>query len=539
MVEHFASRSGLPSLRVNGVALHSPYDPAAEARRWAREALGTTPAATVVILGEGLGYLGAAVSDFLPGARLVTVCYSSEADRHAVHRAAAAWTPSAPVGLGAFLRASIGELDVEGLKVVEWPASARVFPDLSRQANLAVRTVVRELNGSCVTVAAMGRSWIRCAIWNLAAIESALEGTLCPPDRPVVIAASGPTLRRCLPDIARARSGVELWALPSAACALARAGLRPDLVVLTDAGHWAMVHLHFAGPACPIVMPLSAARGSWRIGSPVRLLDQGTLLERQLFDAAGIEAPRAAPHGTVAATALELALASTSAPVTLAGLDLCAFDSETHVRPNAFDTLLRAGDERLFPHHGTAYARARTGESDTRIVDGVRIRLSRSLEAYAGWLAHRASASQGRVYRLNPSPVELPGTVATDGSGLAALARSAPAGVPGPLLHPDPRWPSAGERRDAVRSVLSRWSALLERGAARAQAGGWAEALAESPELADLAWHAAARDLLEAKRRQRLGDPAGAQAVAVALLDDAAVFIRSLGERLTAGASAP
>ena len=36
-------------------------------------------------------------------------------------------------------------------RVVEWPASARLFPEASRQANRAVRTVVRELNGSCAT----------------------------------------------------------------------------------------------------------------------------------------------------------------------------------------------------------------------------------------------------------------------------------------------------------------------------------------------------------------------------------------------------
>jgi hypothetical protein len=65
------------------------------------------------------------------------------------------------------------------------------------------------------------------------------------------------------------------------------------------------------------------------------------------------------------------------------------------------------------------------------------------------------------------------------------------------------------------------------------------EVLAESPELTDLAWHAAARDLIDAKRRQRLGDEQGARAAAVRLLEDAGAFVRSLDARLGAGAPAP
>ena len=96
--------------------------------------------------------------------------------------------------------------------------------------------MVRELNGSCATAAAMGRLWMRSAVLNLVSIDAVLDGDVLRPGRPVVIAASGPTLARCIPDIARVRDRVELWALPSAAPALAAAGLQPDLVVLTDPG---------------------------------------------------------------------------------------------------------------------------------------------------------------------------------------------------------------------------------------------------------------------------------------------------------------
>jgi hypothetical protein len=83
--------------------------------------------------------------------------------------------------------------------------------------------------------------------------------------------------------------------------------------------------------------------------------------------------------------------------------------------------------------------------------------------------------------------------------------------------------------------VLSRWNGILERGAAQARHGAWAEVLAGSPGLADLAWHAAARGLIDAKRRQRLGDAEGAQEAAVRLLEDTGAFVRALDARLASG----
>jgi len=75
---------------------------------------------------------------------------------------------------------------------------------------------------------------------------------------------------------------------------------------------------------------------------------------------------------------------------------------------------------------------------------------------------------------------------------------------------------------------------MLELGAERARSGAWTEAIAASPELADLAWHAAARGLIDVVRRDRLGDREGARTAAAKLFEDAAGFIGSLAERLAA-----
>ena len=322
MIETFTAKSGALTARVDGIALHSPYDPAREAGRFVEANVGQHAPSAVVVLGEGLGYVSAAVERLYPGVRVIRIFYSNEImamgnarDPGASLRGGQgpAWCPGMKDGLNAFLAASLGELDLEGLRLIEWPASARIFPAASRSANESVHRLVQELNGSFATTLAAGRLWMRNAFANFLAIDSTLVGELCPSDRPVLIAAPGPSLENAVSLIAEFRSQVELWALPSSSLLLTDKGLSPDLLVMTDPGYYSLHHVQFSAPLCPLAMPLSAARGAWDL-PPVNgqnpptapfLLAQPGFFENALLEEAGVQAPLIVPHGTVAATALE------------------------------------------------------------------------------------------------------------------------------------------------------------------------------------------------------------------------------------------
>jgi hypothetical protein len=360
MIELFTAKSGAPSLKVDGVALHSPYDPRREAQRFVRQALGEEAPSAVIVLGECVGHITEAVAKAHPRALVLAAVYSPEIARAARLPTGASWDPSLPLALEEFLRQRLGELQIEGLRVIEWQPSARAFPQASRSANEAVRRVVQELNGSLVTTVAAGRLWLRNCFTNFLRIDTVLSGPLCSDARPIVIAAPGPTLEAAAGLLAEVRSRVALWALPSSCPFLKDRRLQPDLVVMTDPGFYALHHLQFASPACPLAMPLSAARGSWSLHPrpSVVLLEQPFLVERSLLAAAGVSALSVAPHGTVTATAIDLALAATRAPVIVAGLDLGSQDLLSHARPNAFDRLLQLQSSRLEPHTSLWFARA-------------------------------------------------------------------------------------------------------------------------------------------------------------------------------------
>ena len=535
MVELFTAKSGAPSLKVDGVALHSPYDPAREARRFIRETVGTEPPSVVVILGECVGHLSRAVREAHPRAQVLPLLYSPEIPWVAGISPEGGWDPSREEGLEEYLRARLDELLVDGLRVIEWPPSARAFPAVSRAANEAVRRVVQELNGSFVTTVAAGRLWVRNCVSNFLHVDNVLAGPRCPQGRPILVAAPGPSLEQAAAVIERVRGRVSLWALPSSCPFLLDHGLPPDLVIMTDPGYYALHHLQFAPPPCPLLMPLSAARGTWEIRPrpPAILVEQPFLVERSLLSAARLEARPVTPHGTVTATAIELALSCTEGPVIVAGVDLGSRDLLTHARPNAFDTLLHLQSSRVLPHLGQWFLRdAHLGSITMPGTGG--FRSSPALRTYAGWLDGGIPGAGGRLYRLLPSPQGLSSMAALDERGLETLLSRFPA-YPAPVAaEPLRDYPDATARRRIASRLLGEW--LKAVAAARGELAGSQPGmdLAAYPLVLDLAHMISPRHLVDALRRERRGDTSAAQDAAVQVLEDCEHFLGGLAEKLGA-----
>jgi 6-hydroxymethylpterin diphosphokinase MptE-like len=535
MIEVFTSRSGLPSIKIQGISLHSPYDPEKEAARFGRETLGTELPSTVVILGEGLAYLSRWTLRTHPSVRILRVFYSMEIFRscNELFRDSQpaddkdSWHPGLGISIRDFLNARVGELDVDGLRVLEWPPSARAFPELSRAANEALQQCLREANGSLVTTLSMGRLWLRNGVANFLSFDEILRGAPCSAQRAVVIAASGPSLESAAPVLREIRDSVDLWALPSSARFLTSAGLKPDLFIMTDPGYYAISHFHQALPACPVAMPLSAARGIWRLSQLPFLLAQPGQLEEALLPGLAPAFPQIFPHGTVASTALDLARAFTRGPVIFAGLDMCADDVVSHARPNMFERFFHLQSMRTSPYDNSWYRRS-ADQNASRIPGSARARASLSLRTYAGWLGHQTTGAG--VYRLLPSAVALPGMVPLDAASLKELARRMPPCPAGHQLAASPAFLSRTSRAALVSTVIDGWRKSLSAAAKRSTRASGVEVLAEMP-VFPLVRQLSTRQLLETRRKARRGDPHGARESAVDLLEECERFLRALVER--------
>jgi hypothetical protein len=489
VVARATSRSGATVILVDGRPLQSTYDPRREAGRFAQASTADMPPAPVVVLiGAPLPYLHEAIAAARPSARCVRILLHPDIAAAEPAPVAGAlrstfpvWHPGLGVDLPAFLRNALDESDALRIRVLEWPAGVQAFPEQAAAVRAALRDLLRTLRANYVTTAAFGRLWVRNALANFVSLREIWS--LSAPLPLLVIAASGPSLADALPHLSRVRQRIALWALPSAVRALAAAGLAPDLVVLTDPGLYATQHL-VAGLDAPIAMPLSAARGSWRFAARIVLFHQAYIFERRLAALLADPAlPAIAPQGTVAASALALALATGHRRIVFAGLDFCYRDVLSHARPSLVEAWHLARASRLRPYDSTLYADA----ADVSAPAAGAPRVPAALESYARWFASAALPPGVRVHRLFPSPVALAAIPSLSPADLDAMLPPRPVR---PLLVPAAS-PAPPDRVLAAVRVLAGWQRELA--AAGPDIDRWPPAVAELCHFLDLKGYAAAR----------------------------------------------
>ncbi len=429
-----SSKSGHPCAVYNGKHLHSTYDPEREARKHLLSHIGERSPDTAVVVGPGLGYIGAELRK--RGIFTIQVFLSALTHSAAVERGDLCWHPEETCKttgpstgdafdtrvLRAFLRSVLSDTDSVGLEVLSWSPCLEAFPDESEKALGAVADVVRESNANLTTIAAFGPRWFRNLCSNFR--HSGSGNTVPRTCKLVVLAAAGPSLESAVPilqeldrSLSQGREGqpltghqppgkdCEIWAVGTALRPLLAAGIQPSMVVTTDAGYFALEHLNAArsSPNHCIAAPLTAARGFTRRGLEHVLLNQGSIIEHELFSHCRLPAIQLPANGTVAGSALELALRVCSGRVVLVGLDLGYRDIQPHARPHSFEHYLWRKESRLQPVYSMFATRA--FDLSTRMPQGRRT--TRQLETYAGWFRRRLSQLKHRVATLGPSPVEL------------------------------------------------------------------------------------------------------------------------------------
>lgn len=436
----FTAANGSPSVELNGNLIHSRYNPEREAARFV-SGLGIDPEqpARFLVIGEGAGYLSAALLKQFPDASVLAVSFFrgletlsiiAEHDKNRFFLLTAAdGTTVLP-----FITACVPDHGVKELRIVHWTPSFKADPAWAKSVIDAAGDAVDLLSSNFATIRGFSRRWLLNPVNNLT--HERTGDLLYNPTVsgfPVVIAASGPGLNEFIPLIHRYRDRFLLCALPSSLEALYRSGIVPDIIIHSDAGYWARFHLGRLpafdyGRKKPLIFSsLSAAEPFFSSSRPWHTYcsGYGFFIENDSpFASSGSPCMHMPARGTVAANALDIMKVLTSGDIFFAGLDLASADLRFHVRPHSFDGLFSSGTERFKPEISIRFERMLAAAATD------------PLNVYSAYFSREAA--DDRVFRIQSAySRSIKGiSSVTPGFFIKKISGYAPARLPAPVSYP-------------------------------------------------------------------------------------------------------
>ncbi len=412
MYNFLESRSGKKTVEINGLFLHSSFDPVKEANRFVKSNLKIN-STTVVLICPGLNYIADEARKYCSYNIKIVSLYActifAEKDNN---KSDFIWNAESDLPLKTFLSSVLNELDIEGFSLLKWTASDKIFKRETAYIENILSQYIRELHGNITTLSGFGKRMFSNFIQNYRRTENTFE--LTGKSDLIVIAASGPGLSESINIIKNIRKSVFLAALPSSISCLLNNDIEPDLIISTDPGYYASLHL--SNLDIPVASPLTGAQNGTSQTKNV-IFTQNYFLEDEILNHESnfLNIPS---NGTVAGSALDLSSTICNSYIIFCGLDLCSSDIQAHCRPHTFDNIIESSSERTNPLHNTYYNR--NASDSTKIGHGFD-RRNHAMEAYYGWFASNSRRLSNRVLFHNPQKGAPPGYTALNDNQILSL----------------------------------------------------------------------------------------------------------------------
>jgi hypothetical protein len=356
--------SGHPTATLDGVFLHSRYDPRRDAAVQVEKEIDPT-ATAVIVLGFGLGYGTEAARSRFPDLPLLVVEPNVDVFRAALSgrdlspllsdRRVFLHVGSSPESLASLL---------ESLPLAK-PGFLRLRPSLEndpaayRAAEEVVRSWLLRRDINVNTLNRFGRLWVRNLARNM---RSFLEYPGVAPlaglftGIPALVVAGGPSLDAISHRLRELSQRLLVISVNTPLKPCLEAGVEPDFTVVVDPQYWASRYLDWTTSihGVLVVEPSANPRIFRRPGASFFLCSSLFPLGETLEAAVG-EKGKLGAGGSVATSAWDLARLLGANPVYTAGLDLGFPGMRTHCRGVYAEELWFSASTRCTPLEGTSF----------------------------------------------------------------------------------------------------------------------------------------------------------------------------------------
>jgi len=379
--------NGQATCTIDGIRLHSAYNPSREASVFVSSIKCSFNPKYIFMTGPSLSYCVIPLRKMYPNATLCCVQYiaSFAAADHYLWDKVFDMKNSA-ISLSEQLYNFMGDEGIASCLFLSWQPAEKAFPKEYAFCWSEIKKAVLKSRSVLTTRSFFSKRWTRNAIrFCLFARQIAVAQ---PGTSPVILCASGPSLRTSIPFIQRFKQYCTVICVSSALKPLIENDIVPDMCISTDGGYWAKRHISFELAKVPdIVLAMPAEAASYAsVSATCKLLplSYGDGQGDMLLASCGITSLSAERNGTVSGTAVKLALRLTNSAVFCCGLDLAPAKGFSHMQPNELELTDSLSDMRLCP-------------KETRITPTTFT--NTSLEMYQSWFA--ATDFSGRLLRIS------------------------------------------------------------------------------------------------------------------------------------------
>lgn len=415
-----------PALSINGLFLHSKYDPQEEARRILTSDFFQTEVvqSRCIFAGLGLGYLATQYIERFPTAETVVIepdiaafiCFLSARRRTGFfrHQQLSLLVGTAPEEAASFLAAT----GWNTRNLFKSTAFSEAHKDWYEAFFTLLERTRMKNSINAKTLERFGQLWLKNTVKNLEVLScTAKIGCFKQrfSDTPAVVLAGGPSLTGHLELIKQQQQNFLIIAVDTALRACVQTGIVPDFILSFDPQYWN--YLHTAGLDTSKTILISEAavfpavlRQQYRA---VFLSNSSAPFARYLENREPEQSSNEtlAAGGSVATTAWDFARYIGANPIVMAGLDLAYPHKQTHFAGSTFEEAVHTRSSRITSAEqanvNSLYAAFPALHED---YTGGTVLTDRRMQLYAWWFESTlAKYTEIKTYNLMPRGVRIPG----------------------------------------------------------------------------------------------------------------------------------
>jgi hypothetical protein len=379
------AKNGSLNCVCNNKYFHSNYNPENEAEKFVQSLTFNFIPEYIFITEPALSYCAVIFKKKFPDTKIIAIRFCNDFNNYNYLWDSVIFFNKA--SLDSNLDEFITEENFSSCVFLSWKNSENIFIDESREYWTILKNYLKIKHDLVNTKNYFSERWLKNTLNN--SLNLINTATIKPGNIPVIIVASGTSLKNCIEKIIKYRKNFYLICVSSALSVLIYNNIIPDLCISTDGGFWAKKHLENTNKniinKIPFVLPLEASVPFELLKNNLIVpLDYNDSFSTLIIRTLNIKTLNAKRNGTVSGTAIDFAFSITNGLIGIIGLDLHNSKSYSHTQPNALEKINSLNDYRINPLTNRLF------KSEIN---------NSSLEIYSQWF-NKQNRFKNRVYRI-------------------------------------------------------------------------------------------------------------------------------------------